>query len=376
MALLKIAAIEVDRFDIPFIRPMKVGNVSLHSREGFIVSLISEDGRTGFGEVAPLPGLDQTTLDLCRNDLSAMKKLLVGANLNPDLFDITAPWLGTMPLPHAFSAHTLFGVESALMSLYLQNRMKDGQTGALSLPDPLNVPVNGLFIPDSTDEEANLQMSTLHACGVKTVKVKIGRLPTDEEIRQILKLAGVIGKDLILRLDGNRMLSSQNYLRYFSALGHLNVEYVEEPLPDGQTISSDPVSWPIALDESLPAYLHSEARDPANLPPEVRSIILKPGFPSGLHGMAGCITEANARGIKTILSSSFNTGVTLSALALFSRMANLPPKIAQGFDTLRYLKTDVLSDSPVIREGFLTVSQKLLTGGMHLNPRVLTKENL
>jgi O-succinylbenzoate synthase len=376
MALLSIAAIDAYRFDIPFVRPLKVGREVLHCREGLLLSLTDEKGHTGFGEIAPLPGLDQVSLERCHNDLKVIKKLLAGVILHPDQFNIAAPCLGMTTLPDSFARHTLFGLESALLSLYLQHLLQEGETNPLNLPDPLCVPINGLFIPDTEDRETAAQISALQTCGMKTVKVKIGRLPVDEEIRQILRLACVIGPDLILRLDGNKNLSAGSYARYYASLRHLNVEYAEEPLQDGETLSANKVSWPIAIDESLPMYLNSENHDLAKLPADIRTVILKPGLLAGLSGMACLIADAKKRNLKIVLSSSFNTGVTLSTLGAFSFRAGLSPDTAHGFDTLRYLQSDVLSASPVIREGVLNIPQKFLAGGMNLNPNVLTKEYL
>ncbi len=376
MALLSIAAIDVYRFDIPFIRPIRVGSEVLHSREGFIVALTDEEGHTGFGEVAPLPGLDQTPLTRCRDDLASVKNMLDKLALQTDRLNLTAPWLGMAFLPGFFAPHTLFGLESALLSLYLQRKLAEGSIDSLYLPDPLKVPVSGLFIPDSSDKETAAQISALKSSGVKTVKVKIGRLPADDEIRQILSLAERIGGNLVFRLDGNKALSARIYARYISALGHLSVEYAEEPLCDGETLSCADVPWPQALDESLPLYLDSGNPDLSKIPAYVRTIILKPGLLSGLHGIARCIADARMTGIKIVLSSAFNTGITLATLGVFSLLAGLPPNTAHGFDTLRYLEADILTDSPLIREGFLTLSRRLLSEGMHLNPNVLTKEAL
>ncbi|PKN73435.1 MAG: hypothetical protein CVU52_07100 [Deltaproteobacteria bacterium HGW-Deltaproteobacteria-10] len=376
MALLSIATIGVDRFDIPFIRPIKVGSEVLHSREGFIVSLTDDKGHTGFGEVAPLPGLDQTSLKRCRDDLAAFKSMLNKLTLQPDRFDITAPWLGMASLPGSFASHTLFGLESALLGLYLQCKLTESSNNALTWPDPLIIPVNGLFIPNSKDEVTAAQIQALQTSGMTTIKIKIGRLSADYEISQILKLADGIGNHLILRLDGNKALSARTYAAFFSALGHLTVEYVEEPLCYGEHKSHAAVPWPLALDESLPHYLDSENPVSTMLPPEVRTVILKPGLLAGLHAMSRCIADARNHGIKTILSSAFNTGVTLATLGAFSRIADLPTNTAHGFDTLRYLNSDVLSDSPLIGEGVLTIPRRLLSEGMHLNHNVLSKEVL
>jgi o-succinylbenzoate synthase len=340
----------------------------LHDRQGFIIALTDHQSRTGYGEIAPLPGLDQTSLDQCRSDLSALRKPFVNSLFNTDHFSLTVRGLGMMVLPVAVTPHTLFGLESALLSLYLQNT-------PASLPDLIKIPVNGLFIPDINDDQSDTQIQTLKFSGIKTIKVKIGRLPADQEINQILRLADIIGKDLRLRLDGNQSLSSATYCRYFSALGHLNIEYAEEPLREDALITSQNVPWMIALDESLPQYLDGTHPDLAKLPSYIRTVILKPGLLDGLSGMASLIAEARQRNIQTVLSSAFNTSISLTTLCLFSRLSGLSSDTACGFDTLRYLQSDVLMQSPAISDGALTIPKSLL-GDMQLNFNVITREDL
>ena len=368
MALLNIAAFDVYRFSLPFIQPMKVGSVLLNNREGLLIALTDDKGRKAFGEAAPVPGWDQTSLESCRSALSVLRKKLFKGSFNTDHFDLSSPGLGMISLAGSLEPHTLFGLESALLSLYLQ----DNPT---CVPDIIRVPVNGLFIPNSGDDQADVQIRALQQSGMKTIKVKIGRIPADQEIRQILRLADAMGNNLRLRLDGNRSLSASSYSRYFRALGHLNVEYAEEPLQIDESSASRDVPWPIALDESLPPYLDPAHPGIFSLPENIRTVILKPGLLSGLSGMASFIAAAQKRSIQTVLSSSFNTGVSLAVLGLFSRLAGLSSDIACGFDTLKHLQADVLNNFPSVSDGALTISRNLFAD-MHLNSRVLIQEDL
>ena len=365
---MKIAAFNLYRFSIPFIRPIKVGNVLLHDREGFVLSVTDVQGRTGCGEIAPLPGLDTVTLDRCRNDLSLLRKVLAEWIFDTEHFDLISSGLGLVSPPPFFTPHTLFGLESALLSLQLQS-------ASSGIPDVINIPVNGLFVPDAEDHSTDRQIQAFLQNGMKTIKVKIGRLPADQEIRQILRLTDALENDLRLRLDGNRSLSPDLYAQYFSALGHLNVEYAEEPLKGNISLSPHGVPWPIALDESLPLYLTGRAADPAGLPENVRTIILKPGLLPGFSGMANFIASLKKRNIRTILSSSFNTGVGIAALGLLYHRTGLTSDIACGFDTLRYLQTDVLTNFPSISDGVLQIPRNLF-GNMLLNTNVIVDELL
>ncbi len=373
---MQIAGIDVYRFRLPFIRPLSVGREVLPVREGFILALTDSDGRTGYGEIAPLPGFDETTPEQCLRELSSLPGILNHADLRYDRFDLTVPLFGLLSVSPSGTSHTLFGIESALLGLCLQ-RGSAGPSGfSPRFPETLRVPVSGLFIPDSEDEGIARQVRDLQESGVKTVKVKIGRLPVDEEIRQILDLSARMGNALVLRLDGNRNLSADAYRRFGEALGSLAVEYVEEPLRDGELTTAEEMAlWPLALDESLTGLLDRSDPRPSRLSPSVRTIILKPGLLMGLHAMARCIADANRAGIKTVLSSAFNTGLTLAILGVFARLAALPPGTAHGLDTLHYLADDVLSEPPVIREGMLLISRGRVSDGWHLDHRRLRKEN-
>lgn len=368
MALLKITAFDAYRFSLPFIQPMKVGNVLLNIREGLLIALTDDKGRKAYGEAAPLPGWDQTSLDSCRGALQALRKKLFKGSFNTDHFELSSPGLGMISLSGSLEPHTLFGLESALLSLYIQDN-------PACVPDIIRVPVNGLFIPDSCDDQADRQIQELQTRGMQTIKVKIGRIPADQEIRQIMRLADAMGNNLRLRLDGNRSLSPSSYSRYFRALGHLNVEYAEEPLQIDEPSASGDVPWPVALDESLPDYLDPAHPEIFSLPENIRTLILKPGLLPGLSGMASFIAAAQQRSIQAVLSSSFNTGVSLAVLGLFSRLAGLSSDIAFGFDTLKHLQADVLNNFLSVSDGALTISRNLFAD-MHLNSRVLFQEDL
>ncbi|MDD5167988.1 MAG: enolase C-terminal domain-like protein [Syntrophales bacterium] len=361
---MKIAAIDFYHFCIPFVVPVKVGDAVLEDREGLIIALTDESGWTGCGEIAPLPGLDEATLDLCRGELLSLQGSLLNAPLRFDRFQPTEPLLEIISIPAPWTSHTLFGLESALLGLYLQ-QIRDND-----ILHPPSIPVNGLFVPQFSPEYFGQQVLKMRNAGFQTVKIKIGRLDAAEEIRQILRLSEQMGTDTVLRLDGNRNLAQETYERYYAALNHLRVEYVEEPLANP---AAGEVPWPLALDESLSSRLDTNDPHPSSLSKTIRAIILKPGLLRGLHGMARCAADAAGTGMKTVFSSAFNTGITLATMGLFSGIIHLPLETAHGLDTLQYLAADVLVEPPVIHEGSLIIPAGILSGNARLNSAVMEK---
>ncbi|SEM12235.1 O-succinylbenzoate synthase [Syntrophus gentianae] len=367
---MRIIRTEVYRFSLPFAAPLKVGRVLLQRREGLLISLTDDYNHCSYGEIAPLAGFDSTTLERCLQDIPDLGNFLNNAGLFYDRFEITAPLLGIVDCPvSSWAGHTLFGVESALLGLYLQARGKDSLKDLFRLPNaPMRIPVNALFIPESTEEGLDRQIRDLKNSGATTFKIKIGRLPENEEIRQIRWLVDEMGSGICLRLDGNRNLTPAAYHRYFEALCDLPVEYVEEPLALEELERAGDVPWPLALDESLTRFLDPEEPRLSALDPAVRTVILKPGLLRGLHAMARAVKDAEHTGIRTIFSSAFNSGISLAILGVFSRLVGLPPETVHGLDTLRYLAADILQPSPSIRGGKLEIPDRLLFGGASLNP--------
>jgi len=349
--------------------PVKVGREVLHEREGFLIALTDDEGRRSYGEIAPLPGFDLTTLERCLQDIPSVSGVLNNACLHHDRFQLSAPLLGFADIRvSSWSAHTLFGVESALLNLHLQHRETGSLDALFPLPEEtLLIPVNGLFIPESATNSLDRRISILKNSGATTVKIKIGRLPAEEEIRQIRCLVEEIGAGISLRLDGNRNLTPAAYRLYYKALSNLPVEYVEEPLPAEDMERAGDVPWPLALDESLAQLLDPEEPCLSRLAPTIRTVILKPGLVNGLHAMARAVRNARQAGIGTIFSSAFNSGITLATLGVFSRLLGLPPETAHGLDTLRYLAADVLRPSPEISRGMLEIPAALIFGRASFN---------
>jgi len=373
---MRIIGTEVYRFSLPFARPVTVGRNVLHDRDGLLIALRAGNNHCGYGEIAPLAGFDTVTLERCLQDIPSVGKTMKSLCVTCGPLLLTEPLLGMADAPvSSWTEHTLFGVESALLGLYLQAGGGKSRNNLPPFADGTwRIPVNALFIPEPAEEGLERQIRDLKNSGATTIKIKIGRLPENGEIRQIRILAEEMGTGVSLRLDGNRNLTAAAYRRYFEALCDLPVEYVEEPLAEAELEKAGDLPWPLALDESLAGLLDPEEPRPSELDPAVRAVILKPGLLRGLHAMARAVEDAERSGIRTILSSAFNTGVTLAVLGVFSRLAGLRPETAHGLDTLRYLSADILLPSPEISRGKLEIPGRLLFGRASMNENCIREK--
>ncbi|MEW5733917.1 MAG: enolase C-terminal domain-like protein [Thermodesulfobacteriota bacterium] len=342
--------------------PLSAGGKSVAERKGFLVRIADEDGKEGWGEAAPLPGLDKEALEECRQGLLWAARHLASRKA-PETADLCAPFFGAHPAPPDLPPVAAFGVESALLWL----RAVRGKLAAPAFgrwaAEGLSVPVNGLFAPPESDEESARRMRELSDAGFTTVKVKIGRHDPELEIRRVRELWSFFRGRIVLRLDANRSLTPALYRRFFDALRDMAVEYVEEPLQESfGFVEAGAVPWPPALDESLGAFLDPRKPDPARLPQGLAAAILKPGSFPGVAGLLRAARALKAKGTKVVFSSSFNTGVGVATLGLLAALAGC--ESAQGLDTLKYLDGDVLACPVPIAKGFLTIPAAFFSAGL------------
>ncbi|MFO8112839.1 MAG: o-succinylbenzoate synthase [Desulfosalsimonadaceae bacterium] len=351
-----IADICVYYFRLPFVRPMVVGKHILREREGFLLRLADGEGNTGYGEVAPLQGLDAVTLQDCRRELHAFSRV-AKAGVFADL---------------PFHPVVNFGIESALFSLAAGKSV-----GVEDCPEKrIEADINGLFVPDMDPEAEREQAERLLQCGFSTIKVKIGRFSLAKEAVSIRRLFERGGENLLLRLDGNRSLSPAVYERYFQEMRDLPVEYVEEPLKNGDLEWAGGVGWPLAVDESLPLYWDKEKCRFHGLPEAVTRVVVKPSTPAGFREVMQYFSEEKSQRLLPVVSSAFNSVYGICSLLLFLHQLPGADRTAHGLDTGSFLKSDLAENVFRVANGRLSARVNLLWEKDSPDDRVLTEIDL
>jgi O-succinylbenzoate synthase len=195
----------------PLLRPLQTHHGLWEIREGIIIRLEAEDGRIGWGEIAPLPEFGSETLSAAILFCQSLENPL---SIN-SIFSI----------PEQFPA-CQFAFESALEDLSIENQSRELEPRNYSYLLPTGTAV----FPCLDDILATNQTNTY--------KWKIAVNSLKQELTLFEKLIDRLPRGIKLRLDECQI-----------------IEFIEQPLPPSQWLEmlqlSQDFTTGIALDESV-----------------------------------------------------------------------------------------------------------------------------
>ena len=328
------------RFDIipyrlPLVKPLVMKGQTLHEREGLIIRLEDEDGFFGLGEVAPFPGLHRETFLTAATQVAEMKICLSDRSIPENLLPmphLVDDWLGEKKL----FPSVRFGMELALLNL-LADRATQPLAALLNPQFRASVSLNGLFAGRPEDLESDIP--ALVEAGYRAIKIKVGRRDPQTEVN-LVRRTRELAPAVAIRLDANRAWSLPEALQFGRMLGDCRIEYLEEPLRDPAGLGEfhRETTLPLALDETLDEILPNDFSPP----PGTAALVLKPGVIGGFEQSIRWAELARRRQLKVVVSSAFESGVGLAALANLAAALN-PDDVPCGLDTYKWLAKDVIA---------------------------------
>ncbi len=297
--------LDAARFAVPLRRALRVGDTLLEERRGWILRLRDGEGRVGYGEWAPLPGLhpedaaDATTL-LDRAAAAIQPKGSVA------------------DLPTSLR----FAVDMAQAGLADAH----GESSAW----PHSLPVAGLVDEDLTSME---RIPSHRWLGARALKVKVGRRALDRERAILAALDQRLPEGVSLRLDGNRRLDEDQASSLVDGPWRGRLEYLEEPFPDPEASSAFALreGVGIALDETL----HEVGPAAAVELEGVRAWVVKPTLVGGREDLRAFLAPASNHPIEVVCSATFETWLGLAHLARWA--ARQAPDTPAGLGTWTWL---------------------------------------
>lgn len=303
--------------------PMHTHHGLWKERLGILLRFQDHNGRTGFGEIAPLPWFGSETFDQALRFCQEFSQ------------QFSQQSRGSISLAHIHAIPNTrpacqFGFESAWIALHSPNPPHHLDMPMDILTDIPNHRLSGLL---PTGEAALTHWRSPVQAGYQTLKWKIGVASLEQELTWFQALHHHLPPSIQLRLDANGGLTRTTAHTWLTLCDTLNqstqrIEFVEQPLSpedrDGLIHLSQTHSTPIALDESIVTLpdLHQWLRQDW---PGI--FVIKPaimGFPSALEKV--CHT------LDLVLSSVLETAIARQAILKLAHTLNPHRALGLGID--------------------------------------------
>ncbi len=290
-----------------FIQPLHTSHGVWEIREGIIVKLRDDQGKVGWGEIAPISWFGSESFTAAREFCEQLPPVIDGERI----FQIS----DRLPACQ-------FGFESALA-------MVKGDLPLISLVPPI-LPLFRLSALLPAGEKALSTWSNLWQQGYRTFKWKIDVYPLADELSICQQLLQTLPAEAKLRLDANGGLDFDSascwlYTCDMHSCMHPNqakVEFVEQPLPPNEFAAmqtlSDSYATPIALDESIASLQQLQSCYEQGW----RGVyVIKPGIIGSPRRLQQICSEYR---LDTVFSSCLETVIGRSAaIQLASNMSSL-----------------------------------------------------
>lgn len=303
------------RYQLPMDSGVILREQKLHTREGWIVQL-EERGNVGLGEIAPLVGFSNETMEEAfvelREHLSAW---INGTNFN---FDDMLPSVA-------------FGLSMAELECHNE------------LPEQGFYEAAPLCVGDPDDLIPKLEALS----GQKIAKIKVGIYePIRDGMLVNLFLESI--PELKLRLDANRAWTPEKaakFAEYIKPSFRQRISFIEEPCKQpGQSLTFG-IETGIAIgwDETL----QQAAQQPDFKLEELtgaKAIVVKPTLIGSVDKCISLIKKADSLGWKAVISSSIESSIGLNQLARLAAL--LTPNEVPGLDTMQLFKQQLETPWP------------------------------
>jgi L-Ala-D/L-Glu epimerase len=333
-----IQAIHCYPYQIPFRHNFATAHGLLTVRTGAIIEILTDDGISGVGEIAPLPEFSGGSLASALTALPAIAASLTGHSLQNaleflDVYDFVP-------------ATVRSGLELALLDAMGKQQgrtiaellQRDGRNRNRKMYVQVNAVVGASDIGEAV-MQASRAIEQEFAC------IKLKMVGNERaQVERVARVREAIGNGIQLRLDANEGWSFEVASSILKQCERYHIQYVEQPLPAteiaGMRALQQEVAIPIAADEAIDSL--ESARN--ILRARAASVlVLKPHLPGGLRNTQKIVVEAKQWGIESVITSSMETGIGLvGALHLAAACPEIT--LACGLATLGLLEDDLLED--------------------------------
>jgi muconate cycloisomerase len=352
--MMKITGLELSHISVPFAEPYKLSKTygTLHNAQAVILKVHTDEGIVGLGEADPMNpfteetpgsvmmvmrdviaphimGRDPTQMSLIETtlDKAVHGNLLARGAINMALYDI----LGKA---RQCPVHTFLG------GIYHKNLPLLGAVGSGSA------------------EEDSAKIEALAEQGYRTVMIKMGALPIDEEIQRMISAANRFGEEIAIILDPNQGWQLKQALRFVEGIHSYPPAMIEQPIDRcdiaGLKKIRDRTPFPLSVDESL-VSIHDATVLIRERAADVFSI--KVSKNGGLSKSLVIAKIAEAFGLKCLMNSMLEFGISQAASLQLGCTLNNLVDMGHAYMSVLRLSDDVTDFERNISDAIVSVPQ-------------------
>jgi o-succinylbenzoate synthase len=330
---MKIDAIEVTPYALPFRQPYVTASGRLERREMVLLRLRSDDGLVGLGEAVPLSLRGGAAL---AHVVAELERLGERDSLDEATLQSDAPGL---------SAPARCAALTALLDLRGRRAAAQGSAGAAATE---GIECNATLVagePTAVAAEATRWAED----GFTTFKLKLG---TGDDFAQVFAVREAVGPRARIRVDANAAWDVETAKRMLRSLEPLEIELAEQPvatLEEAVEVAAS-TSIPIAGDESV------ESKADAERAREMNACALTGIKLSKVGGPEAAIEIAEV--LPAYVSSALDGPVGIAAAAQVAQTLRDvagadDPGLAHGLATQRLFSSTIASVECELRGGKL-----------------------
>lgn len=326
-------------YTLKLTEPFNTSEGQINERHGLIIKLSGKSGISGIGDTAPFPEFGSESLE---DSVRTLENLNLEIKIDLDnilksLDSVLRDFKDFPSLRH--------GLEQALLNLICKEK-KITLNYLLGRKSLKIIDVNavlGILPPEKLVQSARKYFND----GFSTLKLKIGRTSFNEDLECIKELKK-ISRNLKIRLDVNGKWNLDGAKENIEKLEPYELEFIEQPVKSLNEFIKlkESTVIPLAADESVRSI---EDADEFIRKKAAAILVLKPMMIGGIIPTLRIIDQASENGIKTVISSSFESAVGKS-FAVFTASL-IRENIAHGLSAAAYFEKDIFEDPYPVKNG-------------------------
>lgn len=345
-----IQRIEAIPYCIDYAKPLRFASGSVDKADHVLVRITTESGVVGIADAPPRPytyGETQQSIRAVIDEILAPALIGIGVQDTSKVHEVLKKTVNNNVAKAAIDI-ALWDIKAKSANITL-TQMLGGYTEKLQVAHMV-----GFAPPKDVLAEIHTLIDTY---GITAYKVKVGRLPIEDDIEVCRAIRQEFGDALTLYIDGNRGWGAQESLTAIKALEDVNLRFIEELNPASEGYGRRNIvresSIPFVVDESAPTptAVWRALQDGDGSAVSIKTA--RTGFTDSLRIWGLC----SSAGVDMVLGNQIDTQVgsmaTIAFGAAFRETSLLPAEVSNFID----MKDDLQANPIEIVDGYAKVSQ-------------------